>query len=122
MDLLVRSRTRVADALAAAVLIAACGTGRLGDGAAPVDLFTPGITTVEDATALLGLHTSEKGYPNGQRLLQRGSVAAPLQTLPRAASGSHLARTGACGGTAGSPIGRRTARGFSRAEARLLIF
>lgn len=75
MNLFVQSRARVAAALAAAVLVAACGTGRLGDGAAPVDRLTPGITTVADATALLGPHTSEKGYPNGQRLLQWGAVA-----------------------------------------------
>jgi hypothetical protein len=68
---------RVAAALAAAVLMAACGTGRLSDGAAPVDRLTPGITTVADATALLGLHMSEKGYLNSQRLLQGGSAARP---------------------------------------------
>ncbi|WP_156901621.1 hypothetical protein [Azohydromonas australica] len=49
--------------------------GGLGDGAALVDRLTPGITTLADATALLGPHTSEKGYPNGQRLLQWGAVA-----------------------------------------------
>jgi hypothetical protein len=76
MGLIVPSRARVAAALAAAVLLAACGTGRLADGAAPVDRFTPGVTTVADATAGLGPHTSEKGYPNGQRLLQWGSRAA----------------------------------------------
>jgi hypothetical protein len=76
METIVRSWARVAAALAATVLMTACGTGRLGDGAAPVDRLTPGITTVADATALLGPHTSEKGYPNGQRLLQWGSGAA----------------------------------------------
>ena len=76
MDGIVRSRARVAAALAAAVLMAACGTGRLADGAAPVDRLTVGITTVADASALLGPHTSEKGYPNGQRLLQWSSAAA----------------------------------------------
>lgn len=76
MDLIARGRARVVAALAATVLMAACSTGSLGDGATPVDRLTPGITTVADATALLGPHTSEKGYPNGQRLLQWGSVAA----------------------------------------------
>jgi hypothetical protein len=76
MDVITRRRARIAGALAAAVLVAACGTGRLADGAAPVDRLVPGITTLADATAPLGPHTSEKGYPNGQRLLQWGSVAS----------------------------------------------
>lgn len=75
MALIVPSRLRVTAAFAAAVLIAACGTGRLADGAASLDRLTPGVTTVADATALLGPHTSEKGYPNGQRLLQWGATA-----------------------------------------------
>lgn len=75
MALIVSSWPRVAAALAATVFIAACGTGRLVDGAVPVDRLAPGVTTVANATALLGPHTSEKGYPNGQRLLQWGAVA-----------------------------------------------
>ncbi|NML17038.1 hypothetical protein [Azohydromonas caseinilytica] len=71
----IRRWARAAAALAATVLMAACGTGRLVDGAAPVDRLTPGVTTVADATALLGPHTAETGYPNGQRLLQWGAVA-----------------------------------------------
>lgn len=52
------------------------------DGAAPVDRLTPGITTAADATALLlGPHSSERSYPNGQRLLQWGWVAASSADL-----------------------------------------
>lgn len=55
----------------------ACGTGRLSNDAALVDRLTPGITTVADATSLLGPHMSEKGFPNGQRRLQWSSAASP---------------------------------------------
>jgi hypothetical protein len=65
-----------ASVLAAALLGAACSTAGLNSHGHQVEDFIPGITTVADATALLGPHTSEKGYPNGQRLLQWGSGAA----------------------------------------------
>lgn len=74
MHRVVQTRARVV-ALAIATLVATCGTGGLVENAAPVDRLTPGITTVVDATALLAPHTSEKGYLNGQLLLQWSSGA-----------------------------------------------
>lgn len=52
-----------------------------------VDLLVPGVSTIQDATTLLGEPSAESTYPDGSRLLQWQYV----QGTPVGGSGEHVA-------------------------------
>jgi hypothetical protein len=69
------------------LLCVACATTGHRHNPAGVDSLEPGVSTIEDAQALIGRPSAETNYADGSRLLQWQFIHG----TPFGASGSHLA-------------------------------